>query len=70
MDIRYFSNHSWLTEGGFKFLWSVGWELVNTQYSLFKVLCVIKKPINEDDAFMGVKMNNDFRNMREMYEKN
>tara|TARA_B110000196_G_scaffold174716_1_gene149855 strand:- start:53 stop:274 length:222 start_codon:yes stop_codon:yes gene_type:complete len=46
-----------------------GCELVNTHHSLFKVLCVIKKPLDERDASGEVKTNKDFRKMREMYEK-
>jgi hypothetical protein len=46
-----------------------GWELVNTHHSLFKVLCVIKKPLDEYDASMKIKSNDDFTKMREMYEK-
>ena len=44
----------------------IGLAIIAIGYAWYSYL----KPINEDDAFMGVKMNNDFRNMREMYEKN
>ena len=46
-----------------------GWELVNTHHSLFKVLCVIKKPLDERHTSKEVEANNDFRKMRKMYEK-
>ena len=35
----------------------------------FKVLCVIKKPLDQYDASVKIKSNDDFRKMREMYEK-